>query len=321
MAVLQNINTVGTFSDETGTGVYADASFIKLDATQLAVYSKEIEFAAQPLLKFKEFATIREELNKEPGDTINITKYNDLGSGGDLTENVPMRAKAMVNSQISIPVAEKGNAVAISEKKLRTSFNDEMQTASKLLGMDQAKVLDGDLYSVVTGAGVINKVYGGDATDIDNLDALDIFSTKQIKDATQILEENNAPKYPVAGGVYVCFISPKQARNLKDDTGWVAANNYANTRALFNGELGMWDDTIFIRTTQVAAAANANSPAINVYKSPIFGWNAYGLATALEAELRDNGVQDFGRKHELGWYGLWGAKIVNEDNIVLMETA
>ena len=323
----KNMNTVDAFSDDSGTGVYnTDMGFVQLNATQLAVYSKEIEYAAQPLLKFKSFATMRTELNKEPGEQINITKYADLGPGGTLTENIPMSPKAMVNSQISIAVLEKGNAVAVSEKKLRTSFNDEMNTAAKLLGMDQAKVLDGDLYSTLIDGGPsegapTNYVYGGNATTEATIDSTDTLSTTEIKDATQVLEENNAPKYPVAGGIYVSFISPKQARNLKDDTGWINANNYANTRALFNGELGMWDDTVFIRTTQIAAASSVASPAVSIYKSPMFGWNSYGLAISLEAELRDNGVQDFGRKHELGWYGLWGSEIVNKDNLVILESA
>ena len=52
------------------------------------------------------------------------------------------------------------------------------------------------------------------------------------------------------------------------------------------------------------------------YEAVFFGENAYAWGVALDVELRDDGVVDMGRKHTLGWYGIWGTGIIEEKNIV-----
>jgi hypothetical protein len=41
----------------------------------------------------------------------------------------------------------------------------------------------------------------------------------------------------------------------------------------------------------------------------------------MDVELRDDGVVELGRKHTLGWYGIWGTGIIEEKNIVKALTA
>ena len=52
----------------------------------------------------------------------------------------------------------------------------------------------------------------------------------------------------------------------------------------------------------------------------MFGDNAYGWAEALPVEMRDGGIEDFGRSHSLAWYSIMGAGIIEEDNILILET-
>lgn len=59
----------------------------------------------------------------------------------------------------------------------------------------------------------------------------------------------------------------------------------------------------------------------NVYQSVIFGDQYYGLAWSLPVELRDNGVEDFGRIQSLAWYAIFGTGILNDDYGVVIETA
>ena len=70
-------------------------------------------------------------------------------------------------------------------------------------------------------------------------------------------------------------------------------------------------------------AGDAENPAIsvNVYQALIFGDNYYGLATGLPVELRDNGVEDFGRRRSLAWYSIFGTGLLNEERGVVIETA
>ena len=66
---------------------------------------------------------------------------------------------------------------------------------------------------------------------------------------------------------------------------------------------------------------NADGNQVPVYKAVIFGDEYYGIAWSLPVELRDNGVEDFGRKQSLAWYAIWGTGILNNEYGVVIETA
>ena len=153
-----------------------------------------------------------------------------------------------------------------------------------------------------------------------------------IKDALEILATNNAPK-AVNGTSWVCFIHPHQSRSLRDDPAWINASNYGAPDQLFTGEIGRIDDVRFIETTLMCnGAAATDDPGYdstlvgeggkpNLYKAVVFGEAYYGLASALPVEIRDNGVEDFGRKRSLAWYAIFGVGKLHNDYGVVLVTA
>lgn len=279
------------------------------------VYSKQIQFSSQPVLRFEQFAVQQTELDTEPGETINILRYDNLTLGGALTETSVITPQKLSSSQVQITVTEYGNAVAVSEKLLRVSFDNVMSSTARLLGHDYAKVIDTLLRDTVLAT--TNVVYSGTATQRSEVVA--VFSTKLVKDAVEVLATNNAPK--IAGDFYICFLHPHQARGMRDDTNWVNASHYAGSTQIFNGEIGRYEDVRFIETTQMPIVTSFSGPATDVYQAMMMGEDAYGLAFGLPVELRDNGIEDFGRKHALAWYSIAGAGILVEDRLVRMESA
>lgn len=325
-----------TTAVRTGAGFQA-----LLDATR-DVYSAEIFFNALPVMKFDQFSTKRTELEVQPGKQILIPRYGNIKRGGQLQEGTPIQSRAMSMSMQPISVEEQGNAIAFSERLLQQSFFDQMQAASILLGRDMATVLDIQLRDTVLGGS--NLVRGDGATPgVEAASRATIqggFDTRVIKDSVETLETNNAPKWD--NDYYVAFIHPHQARALRDDPEWINASNYHRDNKIFNGEVGRFEDVRFISTTMMsnganaavdpdtgefvdlgyaAALAGAGFGGIPVYQACIFGEFAYGHATALPVELRDNGVTDFGREHALAWYAIWGTDILTDENIVVVETA
>jgi len=174
-------------------------------------------------------------------------------------------------------------------------------------------------------------VYGGQGTATppsaaSGLALGDGLDTATIKDAVEVLAHNNAPRFQ--NEYYVCFASPHQIRQLRDDNNWIEAHKYMGRRQLYLGEVGMYEGVVFIETTQMpqlaTAAFNAKysvSLGITGYEGAIFGENAFAWGVALPVELRDDGVVELGRKHTLGWYGIWGTGILEEKNIVRLVTA
>lgn len=304
------------------------------DAVRM-VYSREIEYKALPVMRFAQFATQKTELGIEPGLTISMLTYDNLRMGGALQEMQNMSTQALSGSMKQITVVEHGNAVSSSELLIQSSFDDIMARTTTLLGRDYAMVLDCELRD--TALSNTNVIYAGKKASRSAITSADKMTVSTVKDAIEVLATNNAPKY--ANTNWICFVHPHQSRDLRDDSAWINASNYGDPTLLFNGEIGRIDDTRFIETTLMCnGAASTADPAYkealksgegpvdaknktNIYQSVIFGDQYYGIAWSLPVELRNNGVEDFGRKRSLAWYAIWGTGILHADYGVVIETA
>lgn len=299
------------------TAIETGGSLVRLSEVVLTIFSKDIMLQAQPSLRFDQFAVIKTDLSATPGKQITFFKYNNLNPGGLLVEGTPMTTQALAGSQVSIAVAEYGNAVAVSNLLMVTAFTEVLSDAAKLLGIDYAKVIDGMARDVLE-AGAGSEVFANDAANVDAIASNNYLTLEEIKDAVEILATNNAPK--IANDHWVCFVHPHQSRNLRDDADWITVGK-TDPQRLYNGEIGRLDDVIFIETTQVSIDANAAATPVDVYNAIMIGDNVFGKAVALPVEMRDNGVVDFGRERDLAWYSILGEGIINEDNAVVIRTA
>jgi N4-gp56 family major capsid protein len=318
----------------------AGPGFAALVAAVRTVYSGEIYFSALPNLRFDQFATRKTELSAQPGDTISMPKAGTIKRGGTLTEGVRIQAKSMTLSSITMTVDEKGNAIGMTERLLQTSFYDQMAMASMLLGRDLAQVLDKDLRDVALTA--TTKVYANGKTTRNSLTAADKFTTTTVHAIVERLETNSSPKW--MNDFYVCFAHPHQLSDIRLSAGWVNAALYQGAGPLMYGEVGRWGDMRFVSTSVMPNGASSAlndageyadlgyssaldqlvTGALNtasVYQAVAFGEYSYGHAVALPVELRDNGVQDFGREHALAWYAIWGQGVLENSNLVIIETA
>ena len=286
---------------------------VAITQTILDVFSKDIMFHAQPVLRFEQFAVKKTDLQAQPGLTIKMTIYNNLELGKKLEEAKPIETQALSASQREITVYEYGNAVSVTELLLQATFDDTMANAAKLLGMDYAKTLDNELKSTVLSGTQV--VYPNGRTARNLIAAGDIFDGEVIKDVIEVLATNNVGKYQ--NDHYVMFIHPHHARGIRNSVEFQNVTAYGKQYA---GEIGRIHDVVFIETTQMPVLAGAGATGADVYQAVAFGENAYGLATALPVEMRDGGIEDFGRIHKLAWYSIFGTAILEDANIVRIET-
>lgn len=303
------------------TATATGGSLVPLSNVIQTVYSQEVLLAAQPLLKFDQFAVVKTELNVSPGMTISLLGYDNIAQGGKLTEGTQLTTKTLSTNTRQITVYEYGNAVATSEFLLQTSFRDVMADAAVLLGRDYATVVDAEERSVLETTTQI--VYAGRVGGRASLASTNILDVRGIKDAVEVLSTKNIPK--VNGDFYVCFVHPHQSRNLRDDSAWINAAQYGDPDRIFNGEIGRIEDVVFIETTDLTVipkttGATPNST-VDVYKSLLFGAEAFAKAVALPVEMRDNGIVDFGREHALAWYSIQGFGTLRDYTTVSIETS
>jgi len=321
-------------ADQLTTAVASGANQTPLSSAIITVQSQEILLAAQPLLRFRQVATLKTELSVMPGRTISFLRYNALTGDAALTEGVDMETDNLSASQITITVGERGKAVQVTELLLRTSFDDVMKQATTQLGRHFARDEDAFLRDILLGG--TNVVYGGGKTQRSSLTTSDVFDTTMVKDMVETLATNKAPK--INGDAYVCFIHPHQARKLRDDPHWIQAAHYGAPGQIFAGEIGRYEDVRFIETTHTtliqqstgsiyadgtdtSETALSYSTLTDTYQAIMVGDHAMGYAIALPVELRDNGVLDHGRRHSLAWYDIVGGGIIEDGHIVIGESA
>lgn len=305
----------------------------------LDVYSLDILHKAQGIMRFEEFAFRKQEMNGAPGENIKFTIYNDLDRGGELLEGTSLSGKAMSATQKTITLTEWGNAIKVSEKLLRMSWDDVMSEAATLLGRDYALVRDIALRDALAGGAGSNLFSNATATAQSDITASDTFDIESIRNAVEVLQTSDAPKF--LGDFYACFVHPHQAAALRRDTDWVSAHQYAGSRNIFNGEIGRWEDVVFIQTTHARNGAAASGSAgylealksgitpagassanqADLYESIVFGDQCLFCADSLPVELRDNGVEDFGRTHGLAWYSIFGCDVLNPEYAVQIISA
>ena len=317
--------SAGLFFGETTSAGASTGGYTAIPQAVRDFYSREVLFQAQPRLRFAQFAKVKRDLQAVRGKSIVFVKYGNLTGGGSLEESDVLTPEGMTTSEISIPVKEQANSVQVTEYLLRTSLLDVLGDASKLLANNMAVVLDGQFRDTVLQT--TNAVYGNGATSAATMTSTSVFNTKTVKDAVETLATHNAPR--INGDYYVCIAHPHQLRQLRDDSNWINANTYMGRRQLYIGEVGMYEGCIFIETTQMpklnaaqlAAKYGGGIRITEGYEAVFFGDNAFAWGIALDVELRDDGVVELGRKHTLGWYGIWGTGIIEEGNIVKALTA
>lgn len=310
---------IGLFFGDTSSAVSTSAGYTQLSHQVRDYYSKEVLFQAQPRLRFAQFAKVKRDLNSVRGKSIVFVKYGNLSGGGSLEEHEVLTPQSISTSEVVIPVKEQGNSVQVTELLLATALTDVMGDTSKLLANNYAVVVDSQFRDTVLRTP--NVVYGGTATNATSLSTASVFSTKTVKDAVEILATNNAPR--IDGDYYVCIAHPHQLRQLRDDKEWINANTYMGRRQLYIGEVGMYEGVIFIESTQMPVLGagelqkNYGTSSVSTgYEAVFFGDNAYAWGITMEVEVRDDGVVELGRKHTIGWYGIWGMGILEEKNIV-----
>lgn len=317
----------GAFGEITSQNA-SSTGYTPIPEAVRAYYSKEVLFQAQPRCKFLQFAKQKRDLQAARGKSITFVRYNNLTGGGELDEDETLTAVAMAASEIVITVKEQGNAVEISELLLKTSLLDILGDATKQLANNVADVLDKQLRDAALST--TNVIYGNGAANSTAMNTNSVMNARTIKDAVELLSMNNAPKINVNGDqFYVCFANPKQYRQIMDDPEWINSNTYNGRRQLYAGEVGMFHGVVFIDTTQMPYLTSAQ--VVSKYggsftptyacEAVMFGENPYAWGVVIDPELRDDGVKEFGRKHAIAWYGIWGTGILEEANVVRILTA
>jgi N4-gp56 family major capsid protein len=251
----------------TGTATAGDV--VGIPANVLTVHTNDLILAAMPVMRYDQFAVVRTDLTKNPGDTISFSKYSNLTRGGTLNEEDALESLSMSATKITISVTEYGNAVGLTAKFMTLSFMDEMNNASILLGRD---------YAIVTDAMLRDALYGGTQKQMANgranvwsIVAGDTLSLEDIDQTVETLSTANVLRYVDANGeFYAGYLHPHHARPIRKSM--ISIRQYAYPELIFKGEIGEYNGVRWIETTNCPNGA-ADSGDVSYDATLILGYD------------------------------------------------
>ena len=247
----ENVNTTEGMTDTTVGAVtpYGDAQ--GLSDEMRTYYSDYLIDNAEPNLIHDQFAQ-KHPIPRHGGKTIQFRKYDPLPKlTTALSEGVTPTGQSLNMGVVEATVHQYGGYVEFSDLLLLTAIDNNLVMATKLLGSQAGRTLDTITREVLCGG--TNVQYGANAVDArylltgGNATGNHYMSVDCIKRAVRFLKNQNAEKI---NGAYACIIHPDCAYDLTNDPNWKYPHQYADTKELYEGEIGMLEGVRFVESTE-----------------------------------------------------------------------
>ncbi len=312
---------------------YTDTSAVSVD--QVA-FDRIAYFALRSELLFDQAADVQPTAQSMPGSGVTFTIFNDLSAAtSTLSETTDVTAVALSDSQVTVTLAEYGNAVITTAKLRGTSFLDVDTVAANVVGYNAGDSIDQIVRDVL--AGGTNVIYGGGGTTTPSsrttVTAADVIEANDVRKVTAQLRKANAASF---NGLYMGFIHPDVSYDLRRETGaasWRDPHVYQDTMEIYNGEIGAFEGVRFIETPRAKVFENASNGSgstgtVEVYCTHIMGRQALAKAHSITDGngsvpkiVRGPVTDTLARLQPIGWYWLGGYARFREASLRRVESS
>ena len=218
-------------------------------------YDKELIRTAGPQLVHDQFAQKR-PIPKNGGQSVEFRQFGDLPKAlTPLTEGVTPNGKKLSATAKTATVSQYGDYVTISDKLDLTAIDPVALEAVDVIGKQMGLTLDtvtrNKLHQGLQVMYAPLRSSAGAETEVSSRSKLAksaVLTVKLVQQARTELKAMNVPTFD--DGCYVMIIHPYSAYDLKRDPEWRKPHEYADTRQLYNGEVGMVDGVRFVETSE-----------------------------------------------------------------------
>lgn len=291
--------------------------------------SEELRIAVQPMVKFRQFADIKDatQQGKKKGDIFTWDVYQDVATraSSTLAETSTMPETNFTVVQGTLTMAEGGNSVPYSGKLDDLSKHPVKTIIQKVLKNDATKWFDAQAHAqfnltslrIVPTAGThtsaVTLTTNGTATATNNI----AFRKEHAKAIVDAMKERNIPPYRADD--YYGIAWPSTYRSFKNDLESIHQYTPEGLRMIMNGEIGRYENVRYVEQTNIPKGGAADSTTWNAYTNTADAWNNaasdwiffFGDDTVAEAiatpeEMRGKIPTDYGRSKGVAWYYLGG---------------
>ena len=292
-------------------------------------------FALRSELLFDQAADVMPTAQSMPGSAVTFTIFSDLAPAtSTLNEVTDVTPVALSDSQVTVTLAEYGNAVVTTAKLRGTSFLDVDSAAANIVGYNAGDSIDRVVRDVLAAGSNVSYATGGASTPTSRatVTAADVLTASDVRKEVARLRAANVATF---NGTYMSFIHPDVSYDFRSETdaaGWRTPANYVNPAGIYNGEIGQFESVRFIETPRGPVFANASDGSgstgtIDVYGTLIMGRQALAKAHSITDGngatpkiVRGNVTDLLMRLQPLGWYWLGGYGRFREASLRRIES-
>jgi N4-gp56 family major capsid protein len=306
---------------------YTGAAASSFDQT---AYDLRAFYALRPELYFDTVATVKPTMQSFNGAAVIFTIQSDLPAAtASLSESSDVSAGASSDSQVTLTLAEKGNAMITTAILRGTTFIPFDPIVANIVGFNAGLSLDTLAATSLTGG--TNVLYAGQSSSVATVIPTDTLTANDVRKQLAALRRGFVQ--PI-NGYYVSFIHPDVAYDLRGQTGaaaWRDPHTYSDPADIWNGEVGVFEGFRFIETPRsplVTADAGSSTTTTDVYHTIFIGQEALAKAHSMTdgngpyPTIVPGPVTDHLRRFvPMGWYWLGAYGRFRETAIRRTESA
>lgn len=297
-------------------------------------YDKMAYFALRPELYFDPVADVQPTAQSMPGTAVVFTIQNDLAVASTaLNESTDVSAVALSSSQITLTLAEYGNA-AITTALLRgTAFIPLDPIVANVIGFNAGISVDTLARDVLKAGTNVYYTANGSPGPPAARNQVTPNNTLVANDIRQGLAKLRRANVPTIGGAYVAYIHPDVSYDFRGQIGsaaWRDPHIYSQPGEIWAGEVGMFENFRFIETPRAPIFADAGSSTTltDVYGTLLLGRQALAkaysyidgngpLPTVVPGPITDH----LRRFVPIGWYWIGAYGVFRQAALQRVESA
>ena len=287
-------------------------------------YDTALIHAAEPKLVHSQFGQKR-NIPQGRGKTIEFRKFSQLPKAlTPLTEGVTPDGGSLKVTADTAAVNQYGYYIAISDILDLTAIDPMLQETVKALGAQAGRTMDTVIREILA-AGTNVQYAEGQVASRAALTGSHKLTVKAVKMAVRTLKNANADTIE---GDFIGIIHPDIAFDLTEDPEWKYPHQYADTKEIYEGEIGKIAGVRFVETTEAKIFEKAGASSQSVYATLIIGANAYGvteiegggLRTIIKQKGSAGTADPLDQRSTAGWKAILTAKILSDEYMVRIET-
>jgi N4-gp56 family major capsid protein len=248
------------------------------------MWDRAMYFGLRPQLHFDQFADVQPvNATPEQGGSAKFTLWTDMAVVSTaLNESVDVDAVALADAQVTVTLAEYGNAANTTFKVRATSFIPLDKPIINLISYNAGLSVDTIERDVLKAGTNVRYATGGttDPTARNTVEPGDTITSHDIRLVVTDLKAANVADF---NGYYAGMLHPHVALDLREETGtaaWRDPHVYSDPANIYNGEIGEYEGVRWMVSSQAPIFADAGSSTTltDVYRTMVWGRQALAKA-------------------------------------------